>query len=179
MEVSFFRKFWTWYEKHYYLNVGIAAILLLLQVIHLFWLTFHVVVFRLFGEPLLQVGSFLRYLIVFVDYTEVPSLIGVSLIYLNELRKKFNWRSSFFLILLNSQWIHLFWITDEFVVKSFLGMAGGWPVWLVWPAIVIDYFELPVMADIIGRGVSYVGSNINRKLNRKRFRSYGGDDLAL
>ena len=75
--------------------------------------------------------------------------------YIQDLQKEFNprhigasWKSILFLILLNSQWLHLFWITDEVVVAQFTGAAAiAIPVWLSWCAIMIDYLELPVMYD--------------------------------
>jgi hypothetical protein len=46
--------------------------------------------------------------------------------------------------------VHIFWITDEFVVQTFKG--GGDPIvaipaWLAWVAIMIDYLELPVIFE--------------------------------
>ena len=42
----------------------------------------------------------------------------------NELRRGFSWRALLFLAFLNSQWLHIFWITDEFVVESNGGDAA-------------------------------------------------------
>ena len=54
------------------------------------------------------------------------------------------------MLLLNSQWIHLFWITDEVLVAQFTGTIPVLiPIWLSWVAIGIDYLELPVMYDTI------------------------------
>ena len=52
-------------------------------------------------------------------------------------------------IFLNSQWLHIFWITDEFVVNEFTGNAAesSLPAWAAWLAILIDYLELPVIYD--------------------------------
>ena len=144
------RHFWAWYERHYALNVAIAAGLFVLQLVHLYWLSADVVAFRLTGERYLGLGGPLRYLILVVDYTEIPALIGTSLVYVNDLRKRFSWRSVLFLLFLNSQWLHLFWITDEFVVGEFTGAGGSsLPVWLAWTAIGIDYLELPVIVDVL------------------------------
>ena len=92
-----------------------------------------------------------------MDYTEIPALILSSIFYIGELQKEFNprhigasWKSILFLILLNSQWLHLFWITDEVVVAQFTGAAAVvLPVWLSWFAILIDYLEVPVIYDTI------------------------------
>ena len=144
------RSFWAWYERHYALNVAIAAGLFVLQLVHLYWLSADVVAFRLTGERYLGLGGPLRYLILVVDYTEIPALIGTSLVYVNDLRKRFSWRSVLFLLFLNSQWLHIFWITDEFVVGEFTGAGGSsLPAWLAWTAIGIDYLELPVIVDVL------------------------------
>jgi hypothetical protein len=145
------RRFWAWYERHYALNVGLAAVLFAVQIVHLIWLTGDVVLLRLTGESYLPIGGFVRALVVVVDYTEIPALIGTSLIYLNDLRKGWNRRSFLFLLFLNSQWLHIFWITDEFVVGELSGGASALPTWLAWVAIAIDYLELPVIVDTFRR----------------------------
>jgi hypothetical protein len=122
------------------------------QLVHLNWLLFYVIWERLFGFTLLSFSGSWNYLIVLVDYTEIPALILTSLVYLNDLRKKFSLRSLGFLILLNSQWLHLFWITDEFVIGQFTGDSKTvLPLWLAWVAILIDYLEIPVMFDTLRR----------------------------
>ena len=151
------RHFWTWYERHYALNVAIAAGLFVLQLVHLYWLSADVVAFRLTGERYLGLGGPLRYLIVVVDYTEIPALISTTLLYVNDLRKRFSWRSVLFLLFLNSQWLHLFWITDEFVVGEFTREPGSsLPAWLAWTAIGIDYLELPVIVDVVRKLVAAI-----------------------
>ena len=142
-------QFFDWYERNYTINVAVAASLFVLQLVHLYWLTTDVVFLRLFDESLFNPDGVFYALILLVDYTEIPALIGVSLIYINELRKGFSWKPLLFLFFLNSQWLHIFWITDEFVVNEFAGAAAGssLPVWLAWVAILIDYLELPVIYD--------------------------------
>jgi hypothetical protein len=140
--------FWGWYERHYSVILWGTTLLFLLQVIHLYWLGTHVIVHRLLGFGLWDPSKLLQYLIIAVDYTEIPALISTSVLYIYELQKKFSWKSVAFLVMLNSQWLHLFWITDEFVVNQFAGRADSvLPVWLAWVAILIDYLELPVMID--------------------------------
>jgi hypothetical protein len=147
---AFFTRFWAWYERHYLLNVGIAVGLFLLQIVHLWWLTADVVFFGLFEERLWVVGEAWRYIIIAVDYTEIPALFSVSLLYIHELRSGWSWRPVLMLLFLNSQWLHLFWITDEFVVDSFFGIRDTiLPIWVAWIAIFIDYLELPVMVDTV------------------------------
>lgn len=147
---NIFDKFWGWYEKHYAINVGLSTALFLLQLVHLYWLSTNVVATRLTGRSLFHPSNFWEILIILVDYTEIPALIGTSLIYIHGLRKGFNWKDIFFLVLLNSQWLHLFWITDEVVIEHFVNKTiATIPTWLAWTAICIDYLELPVMVDTI------------------------------
>jgi hypothetical protein len=143
--------FFAWYERHYTLNISIAAGLFLLQLVHLYWLSADVVARRLTGTSFLPLSGALQYLILVVDYTEIPALYSVSLVYINELRKGFGWKPVLYLLFLNSQWLHIFWITDEFVIREFTGVGGssGLPAWLAWIAILIDYLELPVIADTL------------------------------
>lgn len=146
-----FKIFLDWYERNYKLNTGIIAGLFVLQFIHLYWLAADVIALRLIGKSFFDLSGIWLYVIIIIDYTEIPILIAVSLLYINELRKGFNWKSVLFLILLNSQWLHIFWITDEIVIGSFTG-AGGLtilPIWLAWAAIIIDYLEAPVIFDIV------------------------------
>jgi len=145
------RRFWRWYERHARLAVGVTLGLFLLQLVHLFWLTTDVVWFRVAGERLLSLDGFFEYLILLVDYTEIPALISTSLVYVNDLRKRFTWRSVMFLFFLNSQWLHIYWITDEFVVRASTGDASLIDGWLAWVAIGIDYLELPVIIDLARR----------------------------
>jgi hypothetical protein len=150
-------RFWAWYERHYTLNVTVAAALFLLQVAHLVWLTGQVVVARLTGEAVFTLAGTLRWPLVLVDYTEVPALLSVSLVYVNELRRHWDWRPVAMLVLLNSQWLHIFWITDEFVASSFEeSSSSALPSWLAWVAILIDYLEVPVMVDTAWRAVEAV-----------------------
>ena len=149
-------RFWAWYERHYTLNVAIAAGLFVLQLVHLYWLSADVVAVRLTGESYFRLEGALRVLILLVDYTEIPALITTSLVYLNDLRRNgLRAQPILFLLFLNSQWLHLFWITDEFVVGEFGAGdgqdGGGLPGWLAWVAIGIDYLELPVIADTVRR----------------------------
>jgi hypothetical protein len=145
--------FWEWYERHYLLNVALAAVLFLLQIVHLYWLGAEPISLRLVDESFFSPSGLLQYLIFFIDYTEIPALIAASLLYVNELRRGFSWRPLVFLVLLNSQWLHIFWITDEYVSTAMAGDAAAtsMPGWLAWVAILIDYLELPVIYDTLKR----------------------------
>ena len=50
-------RFWDWYNRHYALNITIAAGLFTLQIVHLVWLTFDPLWFKLFGEALFHEGT--------------------------------------------------------------------------------------------------------------------------
>lgn len=143
-------KFWSQYEKRYRLYAGLTAALFLLQLVHLYWLTTHVVTFRLFDKSLFDPSRFWELVIIFVDYTEIPAIIATSLLYIHSLRNRWNKKDLMLLILINSQWLHLFWITDEIIADQLIHQIPvSLPFWLAWIAIIIDYLELPVMYDTI------------------------------
>lgn len=145
------KSFWAWYERTYVLNISIALFLFGLQIVHLLWLSGEVVWLRLFGAELFSLSGWWQNVIVLVDYTEIPALISVSLVYLNELRKVFSWKNVMYLFFLNIQLVHIFWITDEFVVTAFNEAGTVLPYALAWVAIGIDYLELPVIVDTASR----------------------------
>ena len=119
-----------------------------MQIVHLVWLTLDPLWLMVTGEALITVEKPLSWPLLLVDYTEIPALLTVSLIYLNDLRKHgFAWKPVLFLVFLNSQWLHIFWITDEFVVDSSTAQATVLPLWLAYVALLIDYAEVPVIVD--------------------------------
>lgn len=151
---NIFVKFFSWYKKNYRFNLYLATFLFLWQLVHLYWLTVNVVFLKFFGIELWNVGKTGNLLISIVDYTEIPAIVLTSVLYLNELKERFSWKPVWFLILLNSQWLHLFWITDEIVVAELTGTAlVAIPVWLSWVAIFIDYLELPVIYDTTKKAI--------------------------
>ena len=143
------QRFWAWYERHYALNITIAATLFGLQIIHLVWLTGQPLWSKLFGSPLFEIDKPYSWPLLLVDYTEIPALLSVTVVYLNELRNDgFAAKPVLYILFLNSQWLHIFWITDEFVVESNAQNASTTlPTWLAYIAILIDYLELPVIFD--------------------------------
>jgi hypothetical protein len=145
--------FWAWYERNYVLNVALASVLFLLQIAHLTWLGADPIATRLTDHSLFSLHGVLQYVIWFVDYSEIPALVVVSLVYVNELRRGFSWQALLYLVFLNSQWLHIFWITDEYVSAELGGGGSGasLPGWLAWVAILIDYLELPVIFDTLKR----------------------------
>ncbi len=150
-------KFWRWYEKWYRVITPLTAILFVSQFVHLYWMTTNVAFFRIFGYSFWDVSTFWNTVIALVDYTEIPAIISSSILYIYQYRmdKNMRWHSIFFLFFINSQWLHLFWITDEIIYTQFAGTAlVAIPVWLSWVAISIDYLELPVMYDTIKKAFS-------------------------
>lgn len=142
-------KFLAWYEKHRRTHVAIAAALFTTQIVHLIWLTGNAVFPRLFGIQFFDAGPVGQIIIAAVDYLEIPAIVSTSLLYFLDFRKGFAWKPLVMLFFINSQWLHLFWITDEVVVAAFTGATESWPVWLAWIAILIDYLELPVIYDTL------------------------------
>lgn len=143
------RRFLNWYEKHRRIHVAIAAGLFTTQIVHLVWLTGNAVSPRLFDFQFFNVEGVTQTLIAVVDYLEIPAIISTSLLYILDFRKGFSWKPLLMLFFINSQWLHLFWITDEVVIAAFTGEPESWPVWLAWVAILIDYLELPVIYDTL------------------------------
>jgi hypothetical protein len=145
---ALWRYFWGWYERNYILNVSIAFGLFILQIAHLFWLGGEVMATRLFGYPLFDFSGLSQTAILVVDYLEIPAIFTMTLVYVDAWRRGAKWNATLMLILLHSQWLHIFWITDEYIVDTF--SANGQtvlPVWLAWTAILIDYLEVPVIID--------------------------------
>ncbi len=145
-----FSKFWEFLEKNKTLHSGLTALLFITQLAHLYWLFTHVVLFKLTGTSFFDPSPTVNTLLALSDFTEIPALITGSFFYANKLRKDPNHKNLLFLILLNSQWLHLLWITDAVILEQLQGQAPvSLPIWLSWFAIAVDYFELPVIIDSI------------------------------
>ena len=158
------KKFWQWYGRFERWNTVLAAGLFMLQLIHLYWLTTDVVFFRLAGESLLfDTGPLIRFLLIVVDYTEIPAIITVSLVYISSLKRGRNPKDLVYLIFLNLQWLHIFWITDSVVVQLLSGRNGlfDWNSTVAWIAIAIDYLELPVIFETIHRAARIVRDRVD------------------
>lgn len=154
------RKFWKWYQENIFTNQIVIATLFLWQVMHLYWLSTHVVADKLLGYPLFSPSELYQFLLIIADYFEIPALISGTIFYVYELNKGNFRRSVLFLVLINSQWLHLLWITDEFVLEKFKHeIETGLPLWLAWAAILIDYLELPVIYDATKRVAKSVFGN--------------------
>ncbi|MDP3696670.1 MAG: hypothetical protein Q8R55_01405 [Candidatus Taylorbacteria bacterium] len=157
------QKFWDWYKENIRFNHILVAVLFGWQLLHLYWLTTNVIAGKLLGYPIFDPDEFYQLLLIFADYAEIPALVGGTLLYFHALKEGSIKKSIIFIILINSQWLHLFWITDEFVISHFRGEHPYIPFWLVWTAILIDYLELPVIYDTIKNIVTNFFRN---KLNK-------------
>jgi hypothetical protein len=146
---SSLQKFWNWYERHLAIHTAIVSLLFIWQLTHLTWLATDVIIPRLGGPSLFPESPTIRFFVIIADYAEIPALISATLLYVNQLRKKFSKSALWFILSVNSQWFHLFWITDEFVLEAFTGGTVDFPAWLAWIAILIDYLEVPVIIDTI------------------------------
>ena len=151
-----FRPFWRWYQRNYLAVLVLTAGVFLLQLFHLYWLFTDVVLERITGRSFFGQGAIAQAVgtsSLIADYLEVPTLISASLLYVNELRKRFSWRPLGYLFMLNTQWAHILWITDEVVVEAFAGPGAGlqWHHAVAWGAILIDFLEVPVIIDTLRR----------------------------
>ncbi|MBL4644498.1 MAG: hypothetical protein JKX80_01385 [Candidatus Pacebacteria bacterium] len=150
-------RFWAWYERNYTLNVSIAAGLFMLQIVHLVWLGGDVVASRALGIPFFEFTDIWENVMVFIDFTEIPALFTMTLVYVDAWRRGEKLNAVLMLTLLHSQWLHIFWITDEFVITTFSEQGNTiLSPWFAWAAILIDYLEVPVVFDTLiklGRSV--------------------------
>jgi hypothetical protein len=149
--------FWLRYEN---LSLKIAFVLISLQLIHLYWLTADVVIQRITGESVLGVprGSPLFIFFIIIDYIEIPALVAGLTYYALSIYKheKGSAKDALLLSMLAIQVFHIFWITDTVVYNSFFGSPSSAveiPYYAAWVAILIDYLELPVIADLFYRTI--------------------------
>lgn len=144
------RRFWAWYQRHYLATLILTTAAFLLQIFHLYWLFSDVILERLTGRSYFIFPEAGMVVYVLADYLEIPALISASVLYVYEVRRGARLRGLLYLVLLNTQWIHMLWITDEVVVRS-LGQTSliSWNAALAWLAILIDYLEVPVIVDTL------------------------------
>jgi hypothetical protein len=147
--------FWKRYES---LNLKIAFVLISLQLVHLYWLTADVVVKRITGDSAmgLTLGGPLLVFFIVIDYIEIPALVSGLTYYALSIYNRENARKNALLLtLLAVQVFHIFWITDEVVYDTFFGASSAVeiPYYAAWVAILIDYLELPVIADLFYRTI--------------------------
>jgi hypothetical protein len=124
-----------------------------------------VVIFRLTGESVFVFPDFWGTLSTILDYTEIPAIISSSILYIHFLRQKFSYKHVWYLLFINIQWLHIFWITDEVVIETFTKGVGLfiWPATIAWIAIGIDYLELPVIYDTVKRTIIEIKNRLAKK----------------
>src|SRR6266540_4380316 len=145
---ALFRGFWEAYRRHYLATLTVTTAVFLLQLFHLYWLFSDVVLTKLTGRSHFVFPESGMIVYVLADYLEIPALVSASLLYIYELRRHVTFRALLYVILLNTQWIHMFWITDQVVVDNFAGHSLiSWNGVVAWIAILIDYLEVPVIID--------------------------------
>jgi hypothetical protein len=143
--------FWQRYEN---LNLKIAFVLISLQLVHLYWLTADVVIQRITQKSILAVphGSPLFIFFIIIDYIEIPALAAGLTYYALTIynHEKGSAKNALLLAMLAIQVFHIFWITDDVVYNTFFGSSSAIeiPYYAAWVAILIDYLELPVIADL-------------------------------
>ena len=152
-----FKQIMDFYLRYQNINLKISFILISLQLLHLYWLTTYVVLYRLTGIDYFGELSDFILLFIIIDYIEIPALVSGVIYYLftiiyDKKEKEKRTRNTVLLILLAIQSIHIFWITDDIVYTTFVGSELIYmPEYFAWIAILIDYLELPVIYDLLKR----------------------------
>ena len=152
-----FKKIINFYLQYQNLNLKISFLLISLQLLHLYWLTTDIVLYRITGTDYFVEASNFVLLFIIIDYIEIPALVSGIIFYFfnlvyNKQEKEKRFKNILFLLLLAIQSIHIFWITDDIVYSTFVGgHLIDFPEYLVWIAILIDYLELPVIYDLLKR----------------------------
>jgi hypothetical protein len=147
----------NFYLRYQNINLKISFILISLQLLHLYWLTTDVVIYRLTGTDYFEDLSDFILLFIIIDYIEIPALVSGLIYYFftiiyDKKEKERRIKNTILLILLAIQSIHIFWITDDVVYTTFVGTDLIYmPEYFSWIAILIDYLELPVIYDLLKR----------------------------
>ena len=154
VKVDLIQKFINLYHRYENLNLKITFFLISLQILHLYWLTTDVVLQKMFGRNFFIFPKTFLPIFVVIDYIEIPALLSAIIFYSYLIRSKRSTakKNYLFLGMLAVQIVHIFWITDEVVYSSLFNSTFiEIPYVLSWIAILIDYLELPVMADLFYR----------------------------
>jgi len=76
-----FKKFINFYLRYQNINLKISFILISLQLLHLYWLTTDVVIYRLTGIDYFVGLSDFILLFIIIDYIEIPALVSGIIYY--------------------------------------------------------------------------------------------------
>jgi hypothetical protein len=101
----------------------------------------------------------------FADIVEIPAIITRSYLYVISLNKKYSSKNLLLLLILNSQWLHIFWITNTFLVNNITESVTEWNYFLSWVAIAIDFLEIPVLIDSVGELINEYVIPRNRRVS--------------
>ncbi len=135
-----------WFDRHYLAMLVVTTAAFALQIFHLYWLFTSVILLRLIGQSYFVFPENLTIVYVIADYLEIPALISTTVIYIADLRKGPKTKTILYIFILNTQWLHLFWITDAIVVQTLAASSViAWNSVTAWVAILIDYLEVPVI----------------------------------
>src|ERR687886_410723 len=132
---SLWRPLAAWYRRHYLATLIVTTALFLLQLFHLYWLFTDVILKRITGHSYFVFPPQGLLIYVLIDYLEIPTHLAAMGLYFYEFRQGIRMKSLFFFVLLQLHWVHLLWITDDVVVKSFapgyeLLTWGGLAAWV-------------------------------------------------
>jgi hypothetical protein len=167
---SIYNGFWGWYQRNYPAVLVVTTVIFLMQLAHLYWLFTSVILAKLTGQPAFELPEQLKITYVLADYLEVPTLVSASLIYINELRQRVTFKALLYLVLLNTQWAHILWITDEVLLTTFANYSLiEWNAAVAWVAILIDYLEVPVIIDTLRRVFAERGEIFARLTGRRAY----------
>jgi len=77
-----FKKIMDFYLRYQNINLKISFVLISLQLLHLYWLTTYVVLYRLTGIDYFGELSDFILLFIVIDYIEIPALVSGVIYYL-------------------------------------------------------------------------------------------------
>ena len=147
-----------------FLLLWISIVGLAMQIFHLQWLTTDVIMPKLYNISIDTSFSYGTVFYLFADIVEIPAIITRSYLYVISLNKKYSSKNLLLLLILNSQWLHIFWITNTFLVNNITESVTEWNYFLSWVAIVIDFLEIPVLIDSVGELINEYVIPRNRRV---------------
>ena len=148
-----------------FILLWISIVGLAMQIFHLQWLTTDVIMPKLYNISIDTSFSYGTVFYLFADIVEIPAIITRSYLYVISLNKKYSSKNLLLLLILNSQWLHIFWITNTFLVNNITESVTEWNYFLSWVAIAIDFLEIPVLIDSVGELINEYVIPRNRRVS--------------
>jgi len=148
-----------------FILLWISIVGLAMQIFHLQWLTTDVIIPKLYNISIDTSFSYGTVFYLFADIVEIPAIITRSYLYVISLNKKYSSKNLLLLLILNSQWLHIFWITNTFLVNNITESVTEWNYFLSWVAIAIDFLEIPVLIDSVGELINEYVIPRNRRVS--------------